>query len=79
MPVNGLRSVPAYAGCRDINPLEVDLLWGLAGRGQTGADVSALGQLICAGLAADPGQMSHPSDAEILSYRKVDPSTTPMN
>jgi hypothetical protein len=53
------------------DPLGVDLLWSLAGHGQTGHDVTVLGQLICAGLPRDPGQLAHPSPAEIAAYDKI--------
>jgi hypothetical protein len=53
------------------DPLGVDLLWSLAGHGQTGHDVAVLGQLICAGLQRDPGQLAHPSPAEITAYDKI--------
>jgi hypothetical protein len=53
------------------DPLGVDLLWSLAGRGQTAHDVAVLGRLICVGLKRDPGHLSHPSQAEITAYKKI--------
>ena len=53
------------------DPLGVDLLWSLAGHGQAGRDVAALSRLICAGLERDPGHLSHPTPAEIRTYKKV--------
>ena len=53
------------------NPVGVDLLWSMAGQGQIGRDVAALGRLICAGLQRDPAHLSHPGAAEIAAYEKV--------
>jgi hypothetical protein len=53
------------------DPVAVDLLWGVAGRGQAARDVDALAQLLCQGLASDPDHLRHPAPRELELYMRL--------